>query len=328
MVIHPERIISARVATSRQTGAPAFAADCIEGLSSARRWLACKWLYDDIGSQLFERITALEEYYPSRVEEALLEDASAHLSRLPGGPSSLVELGSGASRKTRLLLAALGTIKTYVPIDISADELDRAHASLRADYPGLAIVPTCADFTGPIALDLHSLRAPVLMFFPGSTLGNMAPLQAIAFLRAIRDETGADTRLLLGVDLLKDESVLRAAYDDAEGVTAAFNLNLLTRMKRDLDAVIDVGAFRHRAIWNAEEHRIEMHLEATSRQVIAMPGHRFVIEAGETIHTENSYKLSVAQWQDIFESAGWRIDATWQSPAPHFLLALLSIGTE
>lgn len=306
----------------------AFSDDCIAGLSRTPKSLPCKWLYDDAGSQLFEHITALAEYYPSRTEEALLREASLPVARALDGFRSLVEFGSGASRKTRLILAAATTIETYVPIDISATELDRAQTSLRVDFPRLAIDPICADFTAPDSLDLCSLRGPVLAFFPGSTLANMAPPQAIAFLGALRRNIGPETRLLLGVDVVKDERVLCAAYDDAKGVTAAFNLNLLTRMTRELGAGVDVTAFRHRAIWNAEEHCIEMHLEASSRQEIAIGDERFVIEAGETIHTESSYKFSVDHWQGMFAAAGWRLEDKWLSPAPQFLLALLAVDAD
>ena len=310
------------IASATVAGASAFAADCLAGLSRTRKSLPCKWLYDDAGSQLFERITALPEYYPGRVEEALLGQAARYVAG-PAGPRTLVELGSGASRKTRALLAAAETIETYIPIDISADELDRAQMSLRGAFPRLAVVPTCADFTVRGSLDLRGLQPPVLLFFPGSTLGNMAPLQAADFLSALRAGADPETRLLLGVDLLKDEATLRAAYDDAAGVTAAFNLNLLARMRRELGANIDVAAFRHRALWNAAGHRIEMHLEATSRQDITLLGQCFAIEPGETIHTENSYKLTAPQWRDVFETAGWRIEAEWRNSDPQFLVALL-----
>lgn len=301
-----------------------FAADCIAGLSQARKAIPCKWLYDDAGSQLFERITALDEYYPSRIEEALLAQAAQDIAGA-AEPKSLVELGSGASRKTRLLLAAADGIETYVPIDISNDELGRAQRSLRADFPRLEIRPLCADFSTPASLDLSGLPGPALLFFPGSTLGNMAPNQAIGFLDGLRGQMRPDTKLLLGVDLLKGESVLRAAYDDSAGITAAFNLNLLSRMKRELGAAVDVSGFSHRAVWNAADSRIEMHLEARSRQEIVLLGRCFTIDAGETIHTENSYKLAAAQWETIFEAAGWRIEHDWQSADPSFRIALLAM---
>ena len=300
-----------------------FAYDCLVGLSHDPKSLPCKWLYDDAGSQLFERITKVADYYPTRVEEALIEQAAPHIADLLREPTTLAELGSGASRKTRLLLAATNSIVRYVPIDISADELARAHAALRDDFRDLTIAPRCADFTTPAELELKRLPGPMLLFFPGSTLGNMAPPQAIEFLRALRDHTSAGTRLLLGVDVLKDQRTLCAAYDDADGVTAAFNLNLLQRINRELGGMIEVCSFRHRAIWNAQQSRIEMHLQATSRQVIALLGRRFVIEAGETIHTENSYKLSVPHWQEIFAASGWRTECDWPSLEPRFLLALL-----
>ena len=300
-----------------------FGVDCLDGLSRHCKSLPCKWLYDDAGSLLFGGITTVEEYYPTRAEEGLIEECRPYIAHLLSKPTTLVELGSGASRKTRLLLTATDAITSYIPIEISADELKRAQTSLQAEFIGLAIDPICADFTEPATLGLNRLTGPMLLFFPGSTLGNMAPLQAIQFLRALRENTPADTQLLLGVDLLKDERTLCAAYDDAAGVTAAFNLNLLERINRELEGVIDISAFRHNAVWNAEESRVEMHLEATSRQEVQVLGRRFVIEAGESIHTENSYKLSVVRWQEIFEAAGWQMSMDWQSPPPAFLLALL-----
>ena len=194
---------------------------------------------------------------------------------------------------------------------------------MQSDFHDLAIKPVCADFTEPATLGLSRIPGPIFLFFPGSTLGNMPPPQATAFLQALRESACADVQLLVGVDLLKDERTLCAAYDDASGVTAAFNLNLLARINRELEGDIDIGAFRHRAIWNSEESRIEMHLEATSRQEIHVLGRHFAIEPGDTIHTENSYKLSVARWHEIFEAAGWQIAVDWRSPAPTFLLALL-----
>ena len=305
-----------------------FARDCLAGLAASPKSLPCKWLYDDAGSRLFSRITTLDEYYPTRVEEALIGAAAPVIAALLETPTTLVELGSGASRKTRLLLDAAAAIASYVAIDISAEELARACRELASDFPDLEITPRCADFTIAADLGLSDLPGPTLLFFPGSTLGNMAPPQATGFLRSLRAFAGHDTRLLLGVDLLKDERILCAAYDDAAGVTAAFNLNLLARIASELGGTIDTDAFRHRAIWNAAESRIEMHLQATSRQEIKLLGRRFPLAAGETIHTENSYKLPVERWRSVFAAAGWRMAVEWQSPPPSFLLALLEPSDE
>lgn len=311
-------------APAKATSNADFERDCVKGLTRHRKSLPCKWLYDDAGSQLFEQITALPEYYPSRTEEALLRGALPAVADGLAYGTTLVELGSGASRKTRLLLDAAPAIATYVPIDISGDELERAARTIRADYPGLTVRPIHADFTNPDAIDLTACEQPILLFFPGSTLGNFAPEEAQALLRAWREAAGPGARLLLGVDVIKDEATLVRAYDDAAGVTAAFNLNLLRRMNRELGCRVDVDGFAHRAVWNRAAQRVEMHLVARKDTRFRVGGVAITLKAGETIHTESSHKLPRDRWVDLFAGAGWRKVQIWANESPAFMLALLA----
>lgn len=301
----------------------AFLADCLAGLSATPKALPCKWFYDAAGSILFEQITTLPEYYPTRAETALLHAAAPEIATSIGPGTVLVEFGSGASVKTRILLDAAAAITRYVPIDISGDELGRATELLKSDFPELSVTPVHADFTATVALDADARARPRLGFFPGSTIGNFEPDAAIALLASMRASLGPGARLLLGVDLKKDSKTLIRAYDDAQGVTAAFNLNLLARMKRELGATIHLARFRHRALWNEAQSRVEMHLESLDRQDILLGGHSFVLNAGETIHTENCHKYSLAQLEAMTAAAGWTIVKSWISAAPEFALVLL-----
>lgn len=293
----------------------------LAGLSGRPKGLSPKWFYDARGSDLFEEITRLPEYYPTRTERAILETRLEEIAaHVPPG-AVLVELGSGASVKTRLLLDGLPHLSGYVPIDISETFLMQTAARLRADYPHLAVTPVVADFMAPITLPDLGGR-PVVGFFPGSTLGNLAPDGAVALLsrlRAWRDH-GA---LILGVDLVKDAGTLEAAYDDAQGVTAAFNRNLLTRLNREADADFDLSAFRHKAVWNADAQRIEMHLESTRAQSVRVAGARIAFAAGETIHTENSYKFTPDSLSAMAQDAGWRVADLLTDPDRLFAVAVL-----
>lgn len=299
-----------------------FLRDCINGLSQPQKSIPCKWLYDDAGSLLFERICEQPEYYPARTEAALLAHAApAILADLAPG-ATLIELGSGASHKTRLLLDSSSAIATYVPVDISEAELARGAAAIRRDYLGLAVKPIRQDFSDPKMLDLGSFDRPRLGFFPGSTIGNMRPAAMVPFLSHLRVALGYGARLLLGIDLAKDPAVLIPAYDDAAGVTAEFNRNLLHRINRELAGRIDVDGFRHRAIWNAADHRIEMHLEALADQRLTIGDFACDIRIGETIYTEDSHKLPREQIDAIFAASGWRVRDEWIGDPP-FLVALL-----
>jgi len=293
----------------------------LAGLSGQPKGLSPKWFYDARGSDLFEQITRLPEYYPTRTERAILDTRlDAIAAHVPAG-AVLVELGSGASVKTRLLLDGLPQLAGYVPIDISETFLMQTAAQLRADYPRLAVTPVVADFMGPITLPDLGGR-PVVGFFPGSTLGNLAPDNAVALLARLR--AWPDHRaLILGVDLVKEAATLEAAYDDAQGVTAAFNLNLLARLNREADADFDLAAFRHRAVWNAQAQRVEMHLESTRAQVVRVAGRPIAFAAGETIHTENSHKFTPDSLSAMARDAGWHVAELLTDPENLFAVAVL-----
>ncbi len=314
----------AEASTVASCDAPAaFLRDCIAGLDAEQKMLPCKWLYDREGSHLFEAICDVPEYYPSRTEAALLACAAPEIAGKVAQGTALVEFGSGASRKTRTLLDAASAIDTYVPIDICRDELAQSCAVIRADYPALRVLPIHGDFTAPVALGAEVARRPLLGFFPGSTLGNFTPPNAADFLRSARRLLGDNARFLLGVDLRKDERTLVAAYDDSRGVTAAFNLNLLSRMNRELGCAIDLASFEHRAVWNGEHSRVEMHLCSLTAQSLVV-GHRsFAFRAGETIHTESCHKYMLDGLHALAARSGWTIGDLWLSEMPSYALVML-----
>jgi L-histidine Nalpha-methyltransferase len=283
----------------------------LDGLGRTPKALPPKLLYDARGSQLFDRICELEEYYPTRTEIGILEERAAEIGRLAGPGAVLVEFGSGSSLKVRLVLDRLPEPAAYIPIDISAEHLDGAAAALKADYPDLAIMPLAADFTGPLQLPAVKSDGRRLGFFPGSTIGNFEPPEAEAFLARARRLLGPGAGLLIGVDLKKDERLLNAAYDDAAGVTAAFNLNLLRRINREAGADFDLDGFAHRAFYNGERGRVEMHLVSRRDQTVTVTGRRFAFAAGETIHTESSYKYAPTEFARLAERAGWVAARRW-----------------
>jgi dimethylhistidine N-methyltransferase len=288
-----------------------FVADVVAGLTAKPKQLPPKYFYDAVGSALFEQITRLPEYYPTRCELALLhENAVAMASFFPSG-CALVEFGSGSSRKARILLGAAATVEAYVPIDISGDFLQQDAAQLRRDFPHLAVHPVIADFTVASELPSAVAHMPRVGFFPGSTIGNFEPHEAAAFLRRAARLLGAGAALLVGVDLIKAPDILYRAYNDAAGVTAKFNLNLLGRINRELGADFDLSAFEHHAFYNAERRRIEMHLASTRRQKVRVCGATVEFRAGETIHTENSYKYSIDSFQALAHGSGWSPLAVW-----------------
>ncbi|AXQ95840.1 L-histidine N(alpha)-methyltransferase [Cereibacter azotoformans] len=283
---------------------PELLADALRGLSQTPKRMEPKWFYDAEGSALFERITELPEYYPTRTETAILSAGADRLaSHVPEG-AELVELGSGASVKTRLLLDRLEGLSAYVPVDISASFLKETARRLASSYPRLPIRPVAADFTRPLRLDDEG--HPRVGFFPGSTLGNLDPDGARALMRGVRDWPGI-RGFIVGIDLIKDEETLVRAYDDAAGVTAAFNLNLLHRMNREIGADFDPDRFAHRAIWNADKARIEMHLESLAAQSVQIGPRTIRFAKGETIHTENSHKFSPESFALRAAEAGWRL---------------------
>jgi dimethylhistidine N-methyltransferase len=283
----------------------------LEGLSRERKQIPAKYFYDAAGSRLFDRICKLAEYYPTRTEIALLTEHSKEIAELAGPQASLIEFGSGSSVKVRILLDALDRPAAYLPIDISRDHLIGASRKLAADYPGIAVMPICADYTRDFVLPGGTTRPRRFGFFPGSTIGNFTPAEAEAFLRRSRALLGSDGGLLIGVDLVKDEAILHAAYNDAEGVTAAFNRNLLVRINRELGAAIDPAAFAHQAPYNAERACIEMHLISRRPQTLEIGGASIRFEAGESIHTEDSHKFTVEGFQGHARNAGWDPVRAW-----------------
>ncbi|ABD08401.1 conserved hypothetical protein [Rhodopseudomonas palustris HaA2] len=299
-------------ARAHQLDAPTrtFAADVLDGLSRPQKSLSPKYFYDDAGSELFVEITKLPEYYPTRTELGILRDRAGEIAALIPPNAAIVEFGAGATTKIRLLLAA-HAVAAYVPVDISGDFITAQAEALRGDFPDLAIHPVAADFTEPFALPEAVRDLPKVGFFPGSTLGNFEPQDAARFLNSARDILGDGARLIIGVDLEKDERLVVPAYDDAAGVTAKFNLNVLQRINRELGGDVDLSAFTHRAIYNRDLHRIEMHLVSLRDQSVRILGEDIGFRAGETIHTENSYKYSLARFRALARQTGWTLQQSW-----------------
>ncbi|MGN6278258.1 MAG: L-histidine N(alpha)-methyltransferase [Sphingomonas sp.] len=298
---------------------PHFRADVLNGLAARPRAIPARWFYDRRGSELFERITELPEYYPTRTEMGILRAACPEVAEIAGKGRAVIEFGSGSSTKTPILLEAVAP-SAYVPIDISGDFLRVSSRELSHAFPDLLVLPFEADFMRPLTLPRAVADAPKLGFFPGSTIGNMIPLMAVDLLRAMRASLGEGAMLLIGMDRIKDPDVLVPAYDDAAGVTAAFNMNLLDRINRELDGTVPLDAFRHRAIWNDDRARIEMHLEATRAADFTVDGRDFSIAEGETIHTENSHKYGPRDARILLRSGGWTPIAEWTDPEDRFAL--------
>jgi dimethylhistidine N-methyltransferase len=299
-----------------------FARDVIAGLRAKPKWLWAKYFYDDHGSELFEQITTLPEYYPTRTELGILENRAAEIARFIPPGAALIEFGSGSTIKARIVLRA-ARVAAYVPVDISAGFLNSEAAQLKRDLPHLRVLPVAADFTKPFELPAAIRGRPRVGFFPGSTIGNFEPSQAAEFLRHAGRLLGAGAHFIVGIDLVKDERVLEAAYNDAAGITAAFNLNLLRRINRELGADFDVGRFRHRALYNSAQHRIEMHLESQADQNVLVCDRVIAFAAGERIHTESSYKYTVESFQALAAEAGWSPAAVWTDPKGYFSLHAL-----
>lgn len=295
-----------------------FRSAVLEGLAKPHKSLPCKFFYDDVGSALFDRICELPEYYPTRTEIGILTAAAPEIAVLAGRGGVLVEYGSGSSLKTRLLLDALAP-DAYMPIDISRQHMIGACHSLAGDYPALHVMAVCADYTRPFVLPRMARGGQRrLAFFPGSSIGNFTPLEALRFLKNVAQQLATGDGLLIGLDLKKDPAILNAAYNDAAGVTAAFNLNLLARCNRELDSDFDLGAFAHRAFYNAAVGRIEMHLESLRAQSVQMAGRTFAFTLGETIHTENSYKYQPDEFRHLATQAGFEPLRTWTDAAELF----------
>ena len=301
-----------------------FAADVVTGLSAREKYLSPKYFYDPAGSKLFEAICRTPEYYPTRAETALLQEFAAEITAGIAENAVLVEFGSGVSDKTRAILDVAPQITTYVPIDICEEALNGAATSICRDYPRLSVAPVAGDFTGAIRLPLETRDRVRIGFFPGSTIGNLTRAQAIQFLRSARQLLGDESALLIGADMVKDEATLVAAYDDAGGITARFNKNLLTRINRELDGDFDLDAFEHLAVWNEALARIEMHLVSRVNQIANAANHTFAFKAGERLHTESSHKFTVESLTDLASQTDWCVSRKWISRAPQFGLFHLS----
>jgi dimethylhistidine N-methyltransferase len=301
-----------------------FLADVIAGLSDNPKRLGAKYFYDAEGSRLFEEITGLPEYYPTRTEMGILRRDGARIMGELAPGTTLVEFGSGSTAKVRVLLDAAPNLAAYVPVDISAEFLGAEATRLQDDYPHLKVLPVAADFNGLFDLPTQVRRRPLIGFFPGSTIGNFEPHEADAFLRRAARILGPASRLIVGVDLVKDERVLNAAYNDAAGVTARFNMNVLTRINRDLGADFDLDCFAHRAFYNRRRSRIEMHLQSLVRQKIHVARRTIPFRAGETIHTENSYKYTLERFAAMAAAAGWTTRAVFTDPAQYFSVHALT----
>jgi dimethylhistidine N-methyltransferase len=303
-----------------------FLEDVLTGLRQSPKTLSSKYVYDERGSQLFDDICELPEYYPTRTEMALLRAISGDVAELVGEGATVIEFGSGSSTKIRILLDALESPLAYVPVDISREHLLMSAKDLADAYPDLRVAPVCADYTQPFdvpEIEGEKVRAG---FFPGSTIGNFTRDQAVSFLKAAALDLGQGNGLLIGVDLRKDEDILRAAYNDAAGVTAAFNLNLLTRINRELDGHFDLDSFTHDACWVADKGRIEMHLVSTRDQDVTVDGEVFHFAAGESIHTEDSHKYDIEGFRALAGEAGWNAVESWTDPDELFSIHLLRVA--
>ena len=288
-----------------------FEDDVIDGLSQAQKTIPCRWLYDERGSELFEEITALPEYYPTRTETEILSQCAAGIADYVGPNATVVEYGAGASVKTRTLIDALRQISTYIPVDISAEFLRTSSASLQEDYPALNIEPVVADFLTTVDLPKKSRNGKRVGFFPGSTIGNLDSPAVTGFMNRARAELGEGAHFVLGADLKKEPKILLPAYDDAAGITSEFNLNLLRRINRELGANFDVSSFKHEARWNDDDASVEMHLVSERDQPVEISGNTFDFKRGETVHTESSRKFEIEGLIKLIAQCGWRYIDNW-----------------
>jgi dimethylhistidine N-methyltransferase len=303
-----------------------FREDILRGLSLPEKETPCKYLYDERGSQLFDDICEAPEYYPTRTEMEIMRQYGGEMASLLGRNCLLIEYGSGSSTKTPILLDHMEDLAAYVPIDISREHLLKAAERLQESYPGLPIIPVCADYTE--RFDLPEIEQPVsrrVVYFPGSTIGNFHPSEAREFLSRIAEVCGEGGGLLLGVDIRKSPEVLEAAYNDSAGVTAAFNLNLLERINRELGADFDVTQFEHRAIFNEEHSRVEMRLFSKQDQTVRIGDTTISFTAGESILTECSYKYGYDDFAELAASAGFQVDRVWTDERERFTVRYLTV---
>jgi dimethylhistidine N-methyltransferase len=306
-----------------------FETDTLAGLHASPKRLPPKYFYDGVGSQLFERITEQPEYYPTRCEMHILRKHGTDIARRVPQGAALVEFGSGSSKKARILLRALPPLAAYVPVDICGEMIEQEALELQPDFPGFKVLPVTADITQAFDLPAEAKAAPVRVgFFPGSTIGNFEPHEAAAFLRNAGRILGAGATLIVGADLLKQVDVLNAAYNDAAGVTARFNLNLLVRINRELGGTFKLDTFEHHAFFNRERSRIEMHLASLKRQKVRVAGATIDFRAGETIHTENSYKYSIDSLGALARGAGWEPVAVWTDERGYFSIQAFTLAAQ
>lgn len=306
-----------------QAANSAFCADVITGLSATPKSLPSKYFYDEQGSRLFDAICELDEYYPTRTEMGLLRAHAAEIVAMAGRHDTLVEFGAGSLQKIRILLERMHGLRRYIPVDISTGHLRAASRTLARGYPGLDVRPVAADFIQPVPLPVSGSTG-MIGFFPGSTIGNFSPAEAADFLKSAAGTLGRDALFLVGVDLRKDSDILDAAYNDSQGITAAFNLNLLARINRELNGTFDLERFRHRAFFNDAEGRVEMHLQSTRDQLVRVSDRSFAFARGETIHTENSYKYDPAAFIGMAQRAGWNCARFWTDGQNLFGLCMLT----
>ncbi len=303
-----------------------FRRDVLTGLGRKPKSLPCKYFYDARGAELFDRITELDAYYPTRTEIAIMRGHASEMASLVGRQARIVELGSGSSTKTRILLDHVADLDAYVPVDISLDYLAPAARALTRDYPGMRILPVCADYSRPFDLPARNPSVRTTVYFPGSTIGNFQPAEARQFLEVVAGLCAQRDSLLIGVDLKKDHRLLEAAYNDEAGVTAAFNMNLLTRINREVGADFDLSRFRHRAFYDAREGRIEMQLISTRRQIVQAADATIDFLEGEAISTEYSYKYTVDEFQKLASSAGFVPARVWTDEHRLFSVHYLTMG--
>jgi len=308
-------------------GKTASLEEVLRGLRSPQKELPCKLFYDEVGSQLFERITTLDEYYPTRAEVRIMRAAAAEMAVRMGPECLLIEYGSGSSLKTRVLLDHLQRPAGYVPIDISREQLEQSTAALAGAYPGLTVLPVCADYTAALQLpDPLPRCATRVAYYPGSTIGNFVPEDARRFLSRIVEVCGRDGGLLIGVDLKKDPLMLHRAYNDALGVTAAFNLNILARLNRELGADFALDQFRHYAFYNPVFARVEMHLVSLAPQTVRIGGAHIEFDRGESIWTEASYKYTPTEFGVLAASAGWQVERVWTDDRELYSVQYLTVA--
>ncbi|MGH6665574.1 MAG: L-histidine N(alpha)-methyltransferase [Pseudolabrys sp.] len=307
--------------------ASAFEADVLAGLEKTPKSVPAKYFYDGTGSLLFERITELPEYYPTRCEMKILRDHAGEIAKLIPENAALVEFGSGSSKKVRILLEAAPKLAAYVPVDICGEMLEQEAIDLEPDFPQLKVLPVQADITQAFKLPVEAAGALVRVgFFPGSTIGNFEPHEACAFLRNAGRILGEGATLIVGADLIKPVEILNAAYNDAAGVTAKFNINLLVRINRELRGTFKLDTFEHHAFYNRERHRVEMHLASLMRQKVKVSGETIDFRAGETIHTENSYKYSIASLGALARGAGWQPAGAWTDERGYFSIQAFTLA--